>query len=136
MPGVINTLIDLVLHGTIQDIDQHFLNQVNALLGQSQRCLAQAQKSADAFHHISGLFALFFFFSEMSSDDPRNNRFSPGSVLSLSPEIGSDDLGPGNGARLHLYCRQHRKSSGSKQGRSISNGPTMSYYSFRSNWKF
>jgi hypothetical protein len=61
MPGVITTLIDLVLHGTIQDIDDHFLNQVNDLLGKSQRCLAQAQKSADAFHHISGLFALFFF---------------------------------------------------------------------------
>ncbi|KAJ7359545.1 hypothetical protein DFH08DRAFT_412424 [Mycena albidolilacea] len=55
MPGVITTLIDLVLHGTIQDIDDHFLNQVNALLGQSQRCLVQAQKSTDAFHHISGL---------------------------------------------------------------------------------
>jgi hypothetical protein len=136
MPGVITTLIDLVLHGTIQGVDDHFLNQVNDLLGKSQRCLAQAQKSVDAFHHISGSFALFFFFSEMGSDDPQNIRFSPGSFLSLSPEIGSEDLGPGNGARLHVYYRQHRKSSGLKQGQSISNGPTMSYYLFRSNWKF
>ncbi|KAF8143116.1 hypothetical protein K438DRAFT_2110387 [Mycena galopus ATCC 62051] len=55
MPGVIKDIVNLVLQGTPQDIEDHFQNATDDLQALIQTCRDRAKETEAAFHAIVGL---------------------------------------------------------------------------------